>query len=130
VNPADTGSGEDSKSGVVPGELFKRLWDTLSDLLGSAATAILVRRALARSLPACPELHDLLIARGNLEYRYTLPRSWSEPTPAALAELRVFLAALWPLLEEMTGPIALERLLRIPGLVTISPPAGPAAEPA
>ena len=66
MTPAHTGSEDDTGLGLEPGEVFKRLWDALADLLGSAATAILVRRALARSLPASPELHDLIIARGSV----------------------------------------------------------------
>ena len=127
MTPAHAGT-EDTGIGLTPGEVFKRLWEALADLLGSAATAILVRRALARSLPASPELHDLIIARGNLEYRYTLPRAWSDRTPDAFAALRVFLGELWPLLEQMTGPIAAERVGRVvPGLAMHLPPTEPAA---
>jgi hypothetical protein len=96
--------------------LFTLLWDALADVLGTAATATLLRRAARRAVPRCPELTDLAIARERLEYRYTLPSAWADGaggTPLALRELVV---ELRPLLVELTGPVVVRRLERIPEL--------------
>ena len=54
-----------------------------------------------------------MIQRGNLEYRYTLPRAWGQASRAAL---RWLIGALRPMLVELTGPIAVGRLSRVPEL--------------
>jgi len=96
--------------------LFTLVWDALADVLGTAATATLLRRAARRAAPRCPELGELAITREKLEYRYTLPSAWADGaggTPVALRELVV---ELCPLLVELTGPIVVRRLERIPEL--------------
>jgi hypothetical protein len=96
--------------------LFTILWEALADVLGTAATATLLRRAARRAAPRCPELNELAISREKLEYRYTLPPAWAggvEGTPLALREL---VAELRPLLVELTGPVVVRRLERIPEL--------------
>lgn len=96
--------------------LFTLLWEALVDVLGTAATATLLRRAARRAAPRYPELTELAIAREKLEYRYTLPPAWAggaEGTPLALSEL---VAELRPLLVELTGPVVVRRLERIPEL--------------
>ena len=94
-------------------EAFRLLWEALADLLGQAAAALLLRRAANVAQRDNPELQDLVIARGNLEYRYTLPRTWSERGTFSLVGL---VLALRPLLEELTGTMAIGRLQRIPAL--------------
>jgi hypothetical protein len=42
------------------------LWASLADLLGSAATAALLRRAAKRAEPMCPELGGMVIALSGL----------------------------------------------------------------
>jgi hypothetical protein len=96
--------------------LFTLLWEALADVLGTAATATLLRRAARRAAPRYPELSELAISREKLEYRYTLPPAWAggaEGTPLALREL---VAELRPLLVELTGPVVIRRLERIPEL--------------
>ena len=96
--------------------LFTLLWDALADVLGTAATATLLRRAAQRAAPRCPELNEVVISREKLAYRYTLPPAWAdgaEGTPLALREL---VAELRPLLVELTGPVVVRRLERIPEL--------------
>ena len=105
-----------------PGDLFTSLWNALADMLGTAAAAALLRRAVQRALPRFPELGELAITRASLEYRYTLPAAWkASAPPRALCEL---VGELWPLLVDLTGPVVVERLLRIPELVAagIVPP--------
>jgi len=96
--------------------LFAALWEELADVLGTAATATLLRRAARRALPRCPQLAELAIQRENLEYRYTLPPAWkdaAEGTPIALREL---VTELRPILIEMTGQVVIRHLEQVPGL--------------
>ena len=96
--------------------LFTLIWDALADVLGTATTAALLRRAARRAAPRCSELAELSISREKLEYRYTLPSTWAhdpDVTPLALREL---VDELRPLLVELTGPVVFRRLERIPEL--------------
>ncbi len=91
-------------------DLFGLLWRTLSDLLGSATTATLLRRsrnALARRSPGVAELQ---IDREGLEYRYTVPASWSNPEGDGLDSVRDLVSELRPLLMELTGALILNQL--------------------
>ena len=109
-------SGAAAGAGLSIAALFTLLWDALADVVGTAATATLLRRAARRAAPRCPELAELAISREKLEYRYTLPPAWAggaEGTPLALREL---VAELRPLLVELTGPVVIRRLERIPEL--------------
>ena len=94
--------------------LFTLVWEALADVLGTAATATLLRRAARAAVRRCTELNELAISRENLEYRYTLPAGWRNGgQPDALREL---VAELRPLLVELTGPVVYRRLERIPAL--------------
>jgi hypothetical protein len=95
--------------------MFRLLWDALSDLLGTAATAALVRRAVRRALPRSPELNEFVIERVDLEFGYRAPSAFSQPTTQAPA-LTALLDELRPLLFELTGQVALRSLARIPEL--------------
>ncbi len=53
--------------------LFTILWDALADLLGTAATATLLKGAARRAAARSPELAGLVIKRDGLIYRYTCP---------------------------------------------------------
>jgi hypothetical protein len=96
--------------------LFTLLWESLADILGTAATAALLRRAARRAVPRSPELAELAIARDNLEYRYTLPPAWNDREEGTLRALRVLVDELRPLLVEMTGQVVVRHLERIPEL--------------
>jgi hypothetical protein len=100
-----------------PTALFTLVWDALVDLLGSAATAALLRRAARRAMARAPELGELIIVREDLDYRYTLPHAWSnaeaEETQHGFRQLMVELV---PLLVELTGPVVLCHLAQIPEL--------------
>ena len=63
--------------------LFAIVWDAVADVLGTAATAAIVRRAASRAATESPELADVVIRREKLEYRYTLPHAWSRAAKAA-----------------------------------------------
>lgn len=104
-------------SGAV---LFGILWDELVDLIGTAATAALLRRALRRAVPHSGELAGLAITRLEREYGYVVPQAFTlaKGPPAALCEL---LEELRPLLVEMTGQVALRHLDQVPELRNWSP---------
>ncbi len=89
--------------------VFTLLWNALADLLGTAAAAMLMRRAASRH----PELAELTIVRQGLEYRYTLPSTWTEGTGGTQCALHQLVGELLPLLEDLTGPVAVRHLARI-----------------
>ena len=95
--------------------LFKMIWDGLVDVLGTAATATIVRRASRLAQPRSPELGELAIERVDQEYRYVVPRSFdrADGPPAPLRDL---LDELRPLLSELTGQVVLRGLERVPQL--------------
>jgi hypothetical protein len=96
--------------------LFELVWDTLADILGTAATATLLRRAARAAAQRFPGLEDLAVAKDRLEYRYKVPESWKDSVdgmPPAFCEL---VRQLRPLLVELTGSIVIRRLDQIPEL--------------
>jgi len=96
--------------------LFTVLWESLADIIGTAAAATLLRRSAQRAAPRCPELAALLITRERLDYRYSVPPAWSDPSadpPPALCELA---RELWALLVDLTGPVVANRLAAVPEL--------------
>lgn len=115
--------GDGDGAGLSAAALFTLLWEGLADVLGTAATAVLVRRAARRAAPRSPELAELAISRENLEYRFTLPRAWTDRAAAVAAAaaddahaLRELVGELKPLLVELTGPVVVRRLAQIPEL--------------
>lgn len=104
--------------------LFGALWDALVSLLGTTATATLLRRAVSRATAGTPELRELRIAREGLEYTYAVPPSWRDPehVPAVIALRRLFVEELEPLLRELTGAVVRRHLARIPELRPITGP--------
>ena len=99
-----------------PAALFTLLWDALVDLLGTASTAALLRRAAHRANRVGPELGEVQVVREGLEYRYTLPSAWYVPGSAADRALRRLVAELLPVLAELTGPVAERHLARVRAL--------------
>ena len=100
-------------SRVAPAHVFAGLWDALADILGTAATATLLRRALVRAAGQ-PGLNDITIAREDLTYTYHLPTSWADPQSAAShAALGALAVQLRTLLVELTGDVVLGRLARL-----------------
>jgi hypothetical protein len=96
-----------------PAVLFTLLWDALVDLLGTAATAALLRRAAQHANRDNPGLADVYVVREGLDYRYSLPGAWHVPTDAADRAFRQLVAALMPVLAELTGPVAARHLARV-----------------
>jgi hypothetical protein len=101
-----------SSASLSVAALFAVLWDALADLLGTGATAILLRRATLRAAPDSPELAELAVVRDGLDYRYSLPAAWHAATDTPHA-LRRLVAELLPLLAELTGPVAGRHLAQV-----------------
>jgi hypothetical protein len=94
-------------------ELFTILWNALADLLGTAATATLLKRAARRAAARNPELAELVIQREGLGYRYTCPSTWSGASTGTPPALRDLIGELRPLLIEMTGQLVIQHLEQI-----------------
>ena len=108
--------GDPTGAELSAADLFTLLWEALADLLGTAATAALLRRAVRHASLRSPDLAELVIARAGLEYRYTLPSTWKHWAAGTPLALRILVLELWPLLVELTGPVVVGRLLQIPEL--------------
>jgi hypothetical protein len=100
-------------------ELFQRLWDELAELVGAAATAALLRRAVKRAAVKQPELAALVLRREGLGYAWLLPAPWHElERRDAVEQLRRLVHdELHPLLRELTGAVVARRLAQAPELV-------------
>src|SRR5689334_877824 len=109
----DNGAAGVALSGAA---LFALLWDGLADVIGTAATAALLRRAVKGATGRCPELVELVIVRENLEYRYAVPSAWNDRGGATPVALRELAHELRPLLVELTGFVVVRHLARIPQL--------------
>jgi hypothetical protein len=96
-------------------DLFALLWDELVDVLGSSATATLLRRAVKRGVRAQPKLAQLVIHRPAFEYEYVVPEDWTDDAKGRDA-LAALVQTLVPILEELTGPIVVARLRARPEL--------------
>jgi hypothetical protein len=95
-------------------ELFDLLWESLADVLGTAATATLVRRAIKRATSQTSWSEPVVVARNGLDYEYRLPATWTQPgNEEAVGALRVVAAELRVLLVELTGPVVVRRLGRL-----------------
>ena len=98
-------------------ELFDLLWESLADVLGTAATATLLRRAIKRAAARTAWTEHVVVARTGLDYTYRLPDTWKQPdNDQAVDELRVIAAELRVLLVELTGPVVVARLAQLPAL--------------
>jgi hypothetical protein len=95
-------------------ELFDLLWESLADVLGTAATATLLRRALRQAASQTSWSEQVLVTRNGLEYEYRLPETWKQPdNEEAVGTLRVVAAELRALLVELTGAVVVARLGRL-----------------
>ena len=114
VDPASEAAG--ARQPTVE-DLFVLLWDTLADILGTAATAILLRRAIKRAIPRWPILNGITIKTERIEYQYQIPAAWQhEHEGDGLDALRAVVDELYPLLTELTGAIVIQRLERVSAL--------------
>ena len=104
------------ESSGTPSEIFGVLWATLVDILGSPATAALLRRSAKRRLGEFPELAELAIKRHGFEYNYAVPADWKHANERSTAALDAVVQDLSVLLIELTGPVVLRRLNAVPQL--------------
>ena len=100
--------------GAPAAELFDLLWETLADVLGTAATATLLRRAIKQAASQTSWSEPVIVSRNGLDYQYRLPEAWKEPdNEAACDAMRAVVAELRGLLVELTGPVVVRRLGRL-----------------
>ncbi len=94
--------------------LFVLLWDTLSNILGTAATATLIARAVKRAMRSTPAFAGVSITTKKFTYEYRLPDSWRAPdNAAAMAAFDRLLEELVPLLTTLTGHVVVRQLARL-----------------
>jgi hypothetical protein len=95
-------------------ELFDLLWESLADVVGTAATATLLRRAIKQASSQTSWSEPITVARNGLDYEYRLPETWKQPgNEEAIGAFRVVAAELRVLLVELTGPVVVRRLARL-----------------
>jgi hypothetical protein len=105
-------------------DLFTILWDALADLLGSAPTAMLLKRSARRAAARSPELAGLIIQRQGFVYTFNCPTGWSGSAGSTAPALRDLIVELRPLLIEMTGQLVidhLEQFLELRELLLLAP---------
>ena len=97
-----------------PAELFDLLWESLADVLGTAASATLLRRAIQQAASRSAWSEPVSVTKNGLDYEYRLPETWKQPgNEEAVDALRVVAAELRVLLVELTGPVVVSRLGRL-----------------
>jgi hypothetical protein len=95
-------------------ELFELLWESLADVLGTAAAATLLRRAIKRAAAQISSAEPVSVVRNGTEYEYRLPETWRQQgNEEALSALRAIVGELRILLMELTGPVVVRRLARL-----------------
>ena len=113
----------DETSGT-PSEIFNVLWVALVEILGSSATATLLRRSAKRRLGDFPELGELAITRKGFEYAYAVPADWKHANERSNAALQALIQDLCSLLLELTGAVVVHRLKALSQLAKyLQPPA-------
>jgi hypothetical protein len=99
---------------LTAAEVFNAVWTALVDVLGTAATATLVRRAAKRVSATAPDLPNVVVNRNTVAYEVEIPAIWRRPDdPRARYSLRTLLAELGFLLRELTGEVVIRRLERL-----------------
>ena len=85
----------------------------MADILGTGATATLLRRAIRKVAERRPDLKDLTVRKEAFNYDFTVPNSWNEPQTKAMDALRDVTQALRPMLAELTGRVVLRQLEKL-----------------
>ena len=99
------------QDGASAAELFGLLWETVADVLGTAATATLLRRSIKQVAARTAWSEPVIVTRHGLDYTYRLPEAWKQPAnDEAIDMLRTVAAELRVLLIELTGPVVVTRL--------------------
>ena len=98
-------------------ELFDLLWESVADVLGTAATATLLRRAIKAAASKTSWSESVTVGRKGLDYEYLVPETWKQPgNEEAVGALRVVAGELRVLLVELTGAVVVARLGRLAAL--------------
>jgi hypothetical protein len=108
------GSGAPGGGEISSAALFALLWDTLVDLLGTAAASTILRRAALRAASRSPELALVVFSRVDMEYAYDLPTDFQDRFAGAGSAMYELVRELLPLLVEMTGQVVVRRIEQIP----------------
>jgi len=110
-------AGRNDQTGASAAELFDLMWETLADVLGTAATATLLRRAIKQAAARTAWPEPVVVTRAGLDYVYFLPDAWKQSgNDEAVDALRIIAAELRVLLVELTGPVVVTRLGRLAAL--------------
>jgi predicted nucleic acid-binding Zn ribbon protein len=88
----------------------------IAEVIGSAATATVLRRSAQRAAAAGANVEGVRFERKSFEYHYVLPEEWSTPSPDAMKALRALVRELDVLLRELTGAVLVRRLHANPEL--------------
>lgn len=96
--------------------LFAIVWKTIAEVIGTAATATLLRRSAKRAAADGAQLEGLVFERRGFEFAYTLPVSWAAGGRDEMNALRAVARELRSLLQELTGPVLVRRLEANPEL--------------
>lgn len=100
-----------ARDGASAADLFDLLWETLADMLGTAAAATLLRRAIARAAVRTAGSEPVVVTREGLDYTYRVPETWrTAGNDEAVDALRIVAAELRTILVELTGPVVITRL--------------------
>jgi len=101
---------------ATPSRLFGILWGMIAEVIGSAATATVLRRSARRAAAAGANVEGLAFERTSFEYSYVLPDDWRTSSPEAMNALRAVARELLVILRELTGAVLVRRLYANPDL--------------
>jgi len=105
------------KQPLAVADLFDLIWNDLVEVLGTAAAAVLVRRASKHVASCTPDLPTIVVNRKTITYEFEVPAVWRRPgDPRASASLQALAHALGVLLTELTGDVVIRRLEKIDAL--------------
>lgn len=94
-------------------QIFDRLRESLVDVIGTAAAATFLRRAVRKAAATSPELLMIAITKEHLDYQYVVPEHWSD-NGGGMPALVNLSFALEGLLQELTGAVMVRRLGSVP----------------
>jgi len=97
-------------------QVFARLRECLTDVIGSAATAAFLRRAVRKAAESHPELRMIEITKNHLDYQYVVPEKWTagrDSLPVLIDVSR----QLEALLSDLTGQVMIRHLRTVPLLL-------------
>jgi hypothetical protein len=114
-DPAAQNNGRDRDAelgvGATAAAILEAVWESIAEILGTAATATLIRRAAERGASRTPNLRNIEISRNNLVRYYRVPDSWRDPRePNAAEEVETLLSELRPILIKLTGQVVVRRI--------------------